>query len=701
MILLIAATVLMVDSVRTCIIDAATRAPIVGVELSIGARPVTSGGTRAPVRRLSGSCAWVDDGEYVARRVGYRAARVRLTPERVTSEVARDTSRPQLIELTPIAFGGELDTVQVRARADGRNSAVARVSASLTVNAARDRGANSTAQLIEQLPYVQSRSAHGETALSVRGARREGVAITLDGLPLNDPATGVGDVSDVPMAALGSATLTLGADALGSGPGASGGVLALTSAPQRTLAFTTGAFGQRAIEGAWAGNIGPTLVHVSTTQRAASNDFTFINTAGASDSDVRERRENNDASSRAASLGVIGDRWQLAAIASRAVRGMVGPANVHTYDEDRATTDRVLLRAQATTDRLQWLFGARRFALAYRDPTRPALDANATALASDIEVRGAAAVSARLPSLRWRVGGGGDQVNASGDIAQSRARGFASTDAMWTSGARRVALGARVDAITGAGVRPSFEIAVDQRLSTGWILSARLSQSVRAPTLYDLYFASPQRLFVKPLNVERILFDAEVGARIDRATPIGQFELSTSLVARDTRDAIVWFPGNFGWSPANVGIERLRGAEARARLMPSWGELSLWMTAYDAELTTGTLRIPTPYVPRLAGGAQWLVRHGRTSLALTSRMAGRRPFTAGPRNAAFELPGVVLLNSAFTHALPSRVLPSGIDARITWSLENATDVAWQSVRGYPSPGRSWAMAFTLRQTPQQ
>lgn len=701
MILLIAATVLMVDSVHTCIIDAATGAPIAGVELSIGARPVTSGKTRAPARRLTGSCAWVDEGDYVARRVGYRAARVRLTPERVTSEVASGASRPQLIELNPIAFGGELDTVQVRARADGGNSAVARVSASLTVDAARDRGANSTAQLIEQLPYVQSRSAHGETALSVRGARREGVVITLDGLPLNDPATGVGDVSDVPMAALASATLTLGADALGSGQGASGGVLALTSAPQRTLALTTGAFGQRAIEGAWAGNVGSTLMHASAMQRTASNDFPFINTASASDSDVRERRENNDASTRAVSLGVIADRWQLAAIASRGVRGMVGPANVRTYDDDRATTDRVMLRAQATTNRLQWLFGARRFTLAYRDPTRPALDANAAALASDIELRGAATFTSKAPSVRWRVGGGGDQVNASGDIAQSRARAFASTDATWPSRTRRVALGARIDAITGVGVRPSFEIAADQHLSSAWIMSGRLSQSVRAPTLYDLYFASPQRIFVKPLRVERVLFDAEVGARLNRATPIGWFELSTSLVARDTRDAIVWFPGNFGWSPANVGIERLRGAEARARLLPSWGELSVWMTAYDAELTTGTLRIPTPYVPRLAGGGQWLVRHGRSSLALTSRMTGRRPFTAGPRDAAFELPGVVLLNSAFTHALPSRVLPSGIDARITWSLENATDVAWQSVRGYPSPGRSWAMAFTLHHTPQQ
>ena len=72
-----------------------------------------------------------------------------------------------------------------------------------------------------------------------------------------------------------------------------------------------------------------------------------------------------------------------------------------------------------------------------------------------------------------------------------------------------------------------------------------------------------------------------------------------------------------------MGRETLHGVEARVRVTPSWGEWSLWSTLYDPLLITGALRIPTPYVARVAGGSQWLVQHGRTSLSLITRSMGR------------------------------------------------------------------------------
>jgi hypothetical protein len=88
-------------------------------------------------------------------------------------------------------------------------------------------------------------------------------------------------------------------------------------------------------------------------------------------------------------------------------------------------------------------------------------------------------------------------------------------------------------------------------------------------------------------------------------------------------------------------------------------------------------------------------RHRATTASLSVRATGRRPYTAGPRDPAFELPAVTLGDIAIAHRLPLRAS----ELLVTLSLDNATDVSWQSVRGFPSPGRSWAISTTLRHLP--
>ncbi len=680
--LLLAATIAAADSTTLCVQDALTRAPLPGAQVvELG----TDGGVLAS-HTLESRCLRVPSTTVRIRRVGYIARTIDLSP------LASD--QPTVAQLTPLAFRGDrtpTTLVTQRVIASRTETRTSRVTATMDVDRARVMGLTSTSGLLGALPFTSVRSARGETGVSLRGARREQVAITLDGMPLNDPATGIADVSDLPLASLGSATVVLGADPLGTGPGANGGVVALESAPQRVIAARTGAFGMRAIEGAWHATGLGALWQASASHRRAVNDFAFVNDAGASGVAARENRANNDEERTTFTLGAAGSSTQLALFASTGERGMVGPANVRTYDADRARTDRILLRGQWTTDRVQMLAGTRAFTLAYRDPTRPALDADARAVAGDAELKG------RVKDLSWRVGGGADRVRASGGIEQSRGRAFAVAGfaRRWTTGSLDV--GTRLDAIGAFGALPSFSLAAERVLrarddGASATVGARVAQSVRVPTLYDLYFSSPQRLFVRTLRPERVLVDAELQSRLVQPSPIGLLSLQASVVARDTRDAIIWFPGNFGWSPANVGMERLRGVEGRAALQPAWGELSAWFTLYDAMLTSGGLQIPTPYVARAAGGAQLRASLPfATATALVHAM-GPRPYTAGPRNAAFELSAVTLCDVA----LSRRVVVAAVDVLLALSLDNATDVRWQSVRGFPSPGRSWAISTTLR-----
>ena len=670
------------DSTRLCVGDAATGAPLSGVHITTDtSRRSHAGAHAAPiVQRFIGACGSVRVGQVLLRRVGYQARQIEIPVSALTIRVSLDPIG-RVAQILPLQ--------QTVARQEDRGSATGHTSARQTVTSAREAGVGSMNALIASMPYTLTRSARNETGLSLRGVRREQVAITIDGMSLNDPAMGVADVSDMPLAGIGAATVVLGADPLGVGPGATGGVLALESTPERLLALRLGAFGEQSVEGAVHGGSAQPVWHASAAWFRAVNNFAFENTATVNTAS-RERRVNNDEQRVALSAGAVGLHWQLWTLASLAERGMVGAENVHAYDEDRARTGRFLLRLQSTMRGAQLVTGVRAFALEYRDPTRPVLNAEARSMASDLELRGLAR------ALTWRVGAGMDGVRASGGIRQSRSRGFGVLGYARQRPAGAFDVGVRVDAVSSYGALPSLAIGGERVVAsssrgTRVVLVGRVAQAVRVPTLYDLYFASPQRLFVRTLTAERVTVDAEIGAQIARPTPLGNVSLTSSVVARNIRDAIVWFPGNFGWSPANVGRERMHGVEGRLVVRPSWGTFSTWITAYDTELTTGALHIPTPYVPRVAGGVQSV----RSMRALTAsgflRVTGRRPFSAGPRDPAYELPAVALLDLAISR----QARLSGRDMLVAASLENVTDARWQSVRGFPAPGRGWALSITF------
>jgi outer membrane cobalamin receptor len=703
------------DATTVCVTDARTRAPLIGVRLTV--RPTVSTGPATPIiaRWLDRACAFVrvsrTDSVHVAR-AGYTSRAVAGAPSAgaPSAGAIRLEGDTLWVPLLPLDATNAERAAQrlapLRVTASGDTSGIertaGRTSATLTTADARIAGASTVNGLLALMPYTNLRTARGETGLSLRGARREQVVITLDGMPLNDPATGMADVSDIPLAGLQSATVALGADPVGTGAGATGGVLALTSAAQRVTSVRLGAFGQRTLEGAWHTQAAGALWQASAAWRDATNDFTFMNDAGAAPQ--REARVNNDEQRATASLGVLGSRAQLSVLGSTSERGMVGPANVRSYDADRARTDRLLVRAQADLRGTVLVSGVRRLALRYVDPTRPALDTRAVAWAADAEWRGA------LHDVAWRLGVGADRLAATGGITQQRRRGFAAVQRAWrATGDDRwnIDIGVRADLIEGSGVRPTASIGAERRIArlgeqAQVVAFGRVAQAVRVPTLYDLYFSSPQRLFVRALSPERVDLDVSSGLRMVAGTARRRASVDGALVARNTRDAIVWFPGNFGWSPANVGMERLRGIESRAEVALGIAAASAWVTAYDAILSTGGLRIPTPYVPRVAGGAQLQLNTAAQHATVAWRGMGARPYTAGPRNPDFELAALSLVD--ITVAQQLRALPHWpwphLDALAALSLENAADASWQSVRGFPSPGRAWAMSFTLQHSPR-
>ena len=250
----------------------------------------------------------------------------------------------------------------------------------------------------------------------------------------------------------------------------------------------------------------------------------------------------------------------------------------------------------------------------------------------------------------------------------------------------------RLDAIEGSGVLPSFLIAVSRALRS-FDVGARVAQAVRVPTLYDLYFSSPQRITVRALmqSASRSTPRSTRGGAWQQMAPTQA--LDTGGCARFAHDAQCdhLVSRQLRMDPANVGTERVAGVEARAVVAHGPFEVQTWSTIYRAQLRSGALRVPTPYVPTYAGGATARASRGPVQLSLASRWLGERPYTAGPRNNAFMLPAVALLDVAMS----VRPRIGAADVLFTFAFDNVTNRAWQSVRGFPSPGRAWSAALTL------
>ena len=638
--------------IRGVVVDAATGAPIVGAQLTArGAATRSDAEGRFAIAAIAGDTIR-------ARRIGYRET------------LAIIVERTVLIRMTSAAT--VLSSVAVR-----DSTSVARLSVTRSTTDLHEQGTRTTGGAIAAMPFVSARNSRGESVISVRGARAEQVLVTLDGMPLNDPATGRADVSDVPLAALGGITVTPGAAATSFGSGASGGVVALTSGDAGVVSLSTSTLGGVSLEGAGALSSGRTHLRIGGAVSRARNDFEFVNDAGARD--TIERRVNADESHASVFASGFLRGVQFTALYAARDRGLGGAKNVRAYDDARETSDRRLARVQIGSERWLAHAGVRRLALHYRD--------NAPELASDAfgtSVDAGVQTSARSVTLR----AGATQEHTWGSTLPEadRRSAFASAGKRWETRAMVADANVRIDAVERFGEHVSPSLSAE---GTGRIRPfARLGQGFRLPAFYDLYVPTPLGFVSTRVRPERVVADAELGLRVAERN----VTFSGSVFERVTDDAVVWFPGNFTWSPRNVSRERVLGAEAVASYTSTRLRIESWAAAYDTKLHTAEIDIPTPYVPTLTGGVNARLEFGRLVIAPSLSARGRRPFAVAAPSRELELPGVALVDLTVSYRTSTRAGTALLSA----SVINAGNTSWESIRRFPSPGRVWQAAITVK-----
>jgi outer membrane cobalamin receptor len=277
-------------------------------------------------------------------------------------------------------------------------------------------------------------------------------------------------------------------------------------------------------------------------------------------------------------------------------------------------------------------------------------------------------------------------VSATRLATTERPRAFAALAASHELRAVRLDASLRADAVRDAGAHLSPSLGASWRAGA-LALHARASQGFRVPSFYDLYVASAVAAEARAVRPERVTLDAEAGSRLGGDA----VALSGAAFMRRTRDAIVWLPGSFSWSPRNVEHEVVTGAEARLVAAADMFSAEGWAGAYRTRARIEGYDVPTPYAARAAGGATIRAAHRSLELSASLTALGRRQYVTAPASRALELPGVATVDLTLSHRTRLR------SARLlsVAGVRNIGDVRWEPVRRFPSPGRNWVLGLTI------
>ncbi len=610
---------------RGRVVSAGSGAPVVAavVEIPGAGRSALTDATGAFLVR------GLDPGihEVLVRHIGFAvwSDDVEVRNGRVT------TVRVALIEVA-VALDGVVVTAEGGRTAGGTRIARAEIERT---------GARTAGDVVRRTPGVVLReeSVGGAQTVSIRGSGADAVLVLLDGVPLNDPVTGVADLSTVPAGAIETVTVLPGAQGARYGPRAEAGVVLVeTRAPAAGVVgrVAGGSLGERGVGAEASGSAGGLALAIGGQLREIDGEFDFARVPGVDETVMR--RANADVTERGAFASArarLGGGDLRARVGAEELdRGIPGrgyaPSTRARQEMDRlrgslswgraAREVATSLAVAGVSQRVRYVDPAPPFGLPYDDVTR----------ARSWEARG------EIDRLSTRSGAGGPVGLAlRGHGAGVELAGQYVDAGSLADGAprSRTDLGAFLHAAVGTAIGAwDAELTVQARadrddVTADWYLNravnARLSgagvtlqignrSGYSPPSLGDQFFREGVGVTPNPnLRAERIPSEWEFSASAARVLGAVDAAAGISAYAGDVRGMIVWMPDfRFVWSPRNVDVNR-RGLEAWAEVTnPRLGFRlagSYSLAAVTRDLGPGGEGVQLAYRPRHTGqlGAAW------------------------------------------------------------------------------------------------
>lgn len=525
----------------------------------------------------------------------------------------------------------------------------------------------------------------GSSTLSVRGGSTAHTAFVWNGVNIQNPLSGLLDLSLVPMGGISQMGYKTGGESALFGSGALAGVVFWdTEAPQAfglhgDVSVRAGSFGDaRALANLSLGS-NRFSQQLTVAGQKVENDFPFQNTAAIGRPVQRlanaRQRTASAQHSAAASFGpntvLKTNIWYQSA--QREIPPTMTASNVHAVQGDASW------RGVATLLHRSWLLR-----LAFTD--------DYLTYQSDLIVRSSnrgqnliaeweqkRRLGANMP-FRW--GLNFTQSTAkSNNYEQTRQRNriglFASQTMVksrnkWHLNLRQELVGGQFAPLTGS---MGFE-----RTANGLKWRSSIGRNFNLPALNDLYWAVLGNPDLKPESS----WSVEAGADWSgsRTSGIGHFrwQLSGTAYAMRTRDRIQWAPGTDGlWRPANLYQSDSKGIEWAVE---AGGTLAQWRWlcrgSYQYTHATGENGKQLLYVPRHGAQGTFSLAYGKYMFRWRQVFNGSRPMTADNKRMsdAFALSNVEI-RADFKRFF------AAVNA------ENVFDRSYQVIQYYPMAGRAF------------
>ena len=663
------------------VVDSRTRRFVAGAIVSV--RPLGSDAGSTLTRTTESAPLHVElstDVDHVieVRAMGYVGARIVSPAGESLVEIRLEPRPVSLPDLRATRRGGGPRTVHVL---DRESQAVS---------------GDDLGEWLRRLPGfdVTQRGPGGRSLVTVRGSRPEAVEVTLDGVPLTDPLTGVADLSLVPGSTIERVEARAGAGSGGARGGSAGAVRLVSRRPGAGVgaALRMGSHGYVRTEATAGLTAGPLELGGVLTRDAARNDFRFVNRVMPGRPAERRVNADHEGWSSLLRIGLRSAPLRLVARLDGVERGAPGRMGSRLWDDarwrERSGSIGLAYGASPTSSG----DGDPRVAATWSGRTQryldPRIDRSDSLRADQIVLTG----RERLP---WRVDADwrGTWTRVSGSAFDGRSERAvvgvllsrtSNLPAGWSTHA-----GLGLDGATGVGAVVSPTVGVSWRPRPELHLWARAGQAFRLPSFGDVFLRSGAGARPNPdLRPERVELDSELGGRVLDVD--SGLEAGATVFLRLTRDPILWLPSVISvWSPINAGRLRAYGIESSVGWVPARGwKLGVNGTIQSSRLGFDGYSTPLPYHAHLSGSASVERRGPGPDARLDFEIQGpRRTSVFGPH----ELPTVALIEVRVRQGVTFAKLTAVLEVGVS----NVLDAAYERVELFPEPGRRFEVRIDL------
>ncbi len=549
----------------------------------------------------------------------------------------------------------------------------------------------SVADLLERQAGVQVRSRGGLgsfTSVSLRGSDANEVAVFLDGVPLSRAASGVIDLSLLPVDGLDHVEIYRGVPPIEFGSEAVGGAINLvtrkgTRRPTYRASAGVGSFAARSASAGYSASQGRLHVDASAAYHGADGDFTYYDNGGTlidRTDDHQSRRRNNGFDQVGLDVTLGGGqrlRWNLGAHGFWKRQGVpgLGSSGAETvnakFQSGHVLLDGGLERRGRWADvhataNLQ--YERTSFANPFGEMVGSfgANVSDAESIAAGVTARadvpwGTHQLVTALSEARVEYRRPYDLLRPNRSAAAT-SRGIGAMalsdevrlwrDRLGLTPALRLD-GHAASRITDPSGQPipdqsTSSVFVSPRLgvrlvATPWLtLRASAGRFVRFPTLLE-QFGDGAFLLAQPALRPETAWGGDVGASFTVTRPRGSLSVEVVLFGRQVSDYIAFIPTAFAVSAFNIGDTRVLGGEVRAAAQVSgWLQLSVDYTLLDAVNFTDEPGVRGKQLPGRP-------RH---------QVSGRAEVTGGPFRLFYEVQFVddVFRDAQNYNRIPGRVL---------------------------------------------